>query len=70
MKRIIALLCVVLLLCTSVLAEGEAAAETAAAEGPVMLPGVTPALAMIAGAAIAVSIFGWWSNRNDKDRRL
>ena len=70
MKRIVALLCIALLLCTSVLAEGETAAETAQSAGPVMLPGVTPALAVVAGMAIAVSIFGWWTNRNNNDRRL
>ena len=70
MKRIFALLFAVLLLCSlavTAFAEGEAAAETA---GPVMLPGWTPALAVVAGMAIAVSIFGWWTNRNNNDRRL
>ncbi len=71
MKRISALLCALLLLCSvtvTALAEEETAA--AAAAGPVMLPGVTPALAVVAGMAIAVSIFGWWSNRHNNDRRL
>ena len=75
MKRMIALLCAVLLLCSltvTVFAEGETAetTETTASTGPVMLPGMTPALAVVAGMAITVSIFGWWSNRNNKDRRL
>ena len=68
MKRLCALFSAFLLtfvLAVPALAEGEAAASE-----PVMLPGVTPVAAVVAGMAIAVSVIGWWTRRNDKGRRL
>lgn len=59
-------LCLLNSLTFSALAEG----ETEASSGPVMLPGMTPLLAVVAGMAIAVSLIGWWNNRNHDDRHL